>query len=538
MARAAAARADIQQALLLRRQGRLDEAERICASILAAIPGETNALHLLGLLRSQQGRNAEAPRLIGAALRAAPGSADVLNNYGFVLAALRRHEEALAYFEQALHRNAGHVNALVNRADALARLKRDAEALAAYDDVRAREPDHLHALNESGALCMRLGRPAAALATNARAAALAPGAPELHINKGTALRALARYDEALASFAAAAALDPVRAEAHYNAALVRLCRGDFKAGWADYEWRWRKPDWADQRRAFAAPQWRGDAPLAGKTILLHAEQGLGDSLQFIRYVPLVARRGGRVILEVQPPLKRLVTGIEGAAQVIARGEALSAFDLHCPLLSLPLAFATELSTIPADIPYLRPAREAMAEWSTRLPDDGRLRVGLCWAGSPQHRNDHNRSIALERFAGILSLPGIAVVSLQKQTSEAEAAFARDRGAIMLGQDLADFADTAAVVAMLDLVIAVDTSVAHLAGAMGKAVALLLPFSPDWRWLIERTDSPWYPTMRLYRQSAPGAWEAPLERLRAELAAVAIARAGRARGEIAPATTSG
>jgi ADP-heptose:LPS heptosyltransferase len=255
-------------------------------------------------------------------------------------------------------------------------------------------------------------------------------------------------------------------------------------------------------------------------VLLLAEQGLGDTIQFVRYAPLIAALGAKVIVGVPASLKTLVSSVPGVSQVLSDGEPMPGFDLHCPMLSLPLAFETELATIPANIPYLRPVHERVAKWSARLPGDGRLRVGLCWAGNSKHQNDRNRSMSLDRLAAVLSVAGLDFVSVQKEVTEEDAALLRDRGVIPLGHEFADFSDTAAVVSMLDLVIAVDTSIAHLAGAMGKAVALLVPFSPDWRWLLDRTDSPWYPTMRIFRQSAIGDWDGVVERLRQELVDVA------------------
>jgi len=271
------------------------------------------------------------------------------------------------------------------------------------------------------------------------------------------------------------------------------------------------------------PLWRGEEDLHGKTILLIAEQGLGDAIQFVRYAPLIAARGAKVLLGVQRPVVDLLATVPGVAGVFGENEPLPEFDLHCPLLSLPLAFETELPTIPANVPYILAHEERIAKWRRRLPDGGRLRVGICWAGTSAHPNNHRRSIPIERFAAILSVPGIDFINLQKDVGEAEAAILSEHGVNQLGQEFTDFADTAAVVAMLDLVISVDTSVAHLAGAMAKAVGVLLPFSPDFRWMLDRTDSPWYPTMRLFRQSAPGDWDGPLARLHQELTSLARRR---------------
>ena len=251
--------------------------------------------------------------------------------------------------------------------------------------------------------------------------------------------------------------------------------------------------------------------------MLHAEQGLGDTIQFVRYVPLIARRGATVILECQAGLVELLRNIEGVARIVARGDLLPAFDLHCPLLSLPLAFATELATIPAKVPYIQPQEQRATRWRGGCRTTAGCVSGSAGPGTPDHLNDHNRSIPLERFATLLAAPSVDFVSLQRDVRDRDAPILRDRAVAQLGQEFQDFADTAAVVAMLDRVIAVDTAVAHLAGAMARATDVLVPFSPDWRWLLDRTDSPWYPTMRLFRQTAIGDWDGPLCRLRQELA---------------------
>lgn len=511
-------RVDIAAALKLHEQGRLDEAEKIYRAILDEKPEHYDAQHLLGVIRHQQGRNVEALRLIGAALKAVPDCADILNNYGRVLAALSRHEEALTRFEEVLAVHADHLHALSNRADTLVRLDRGEDALAAYERILTLRPDHVATLNKCGGLNVRLGRIEAAIVCYERALAVEPARAELHINKGKAFRAANRFAEALACFDAAAQAEPGRVEAHWNAGLVRLRLGHFKAGWQDYEWRWRKADWAGLERNFAAPLWLGAEPVEGKAILLHAEQGLGDTIQFVRYAPLLARRGARVVVECQAELTNLLRQVEGVTATVARGDTLPDFDLHCPLLSLPLAFGTALETIPSAVPYVHAPLARLQEWSGRLARMKSPCVGVIWAGNPAHLNDHNRSIPLRDFASILSVGDVQFVNLQKTPTAADLAdLERFTNVTSFADELQDFADTAAVIARLDRVIAVDTSVAHLAGAMGKPVDLLVPFSSDWRWLIDRSDSPWYPTMRLFRQSAIGDWAGPLDRVRRALA---------------------
>jgi hypothetical protein len=267
---------------------------------------------------------------------------------------------------------------------------------------------------------------------------------------------------------------------------------------------------------FDVPRWTGAEPLAGKTVLSHAEQGFGDTIQFIRYAPLVAARGARVIVEAPKSLKGLVLAVEGVSGVFARGEPAPACDLHCPLMSLPLVFGTTLETVPSKAPYLEAPMDRVAVWRERLPQKP-LRVGMAWTGNPTHRNDRHRSIALERIAALSSDPDIQFIGIQKDIRENDAkALHNYPGVVSLGAQLQDFSDTAAVISLLDLVISVDTSVAHLAGALGKPVWIMLPYSGDWRWMLEGETSPWYPTARLFRQPAPGDWDSVLERVRCEL----------------------
>jgi tetratricopeptide (TPR) repeat protein len=333
-----------------------------------------------------------------------------------------------------------------------------------------------------------------------------PDYAEAFNNRGNALQALKRLDEALASYDKALAFKPDYAEAHWNEALLRLLTGDFSRGWAKYEWRWRNESLALSTRNFSQPLWLGAAAIDGKTILLHSEQGFGDTIQFCRYVPLLAARGARVILEVPRSLQELMTNLAGATQVISKGDSLPDFDVQCPFLSLPLAFATRLETIPSATPYLRAPVQALKNWQARLGPKARPRIGLAWSGRPTHKNDQNRSISLRSLLALLDIEA-TFVSLQKDVRTDDAAVLKERDDILdFGDALKDFSDTAALISHLDLVISVDTSVAHLAGALAKPVWVLLPFLPDWRWLLDRDDSPWYPTARLFRQDNTRAWD--------------------------------
>ena len=466
------------------------------------------------------GRHEEALAGYDRALSLAPQRADIHANRGAALMALGRNDEALESLDKAVAGDPNSIVALNNRGNALGWVKRFDEALASYDKALALCPDHAEALNGRGLALIGLGRCDEALAHYAQVLRIAPDLVDAHVNRGNAFVALNRTDQALASYAAAIALSPQHPDANFNDALTRLCVGDFREGWKRYEYRWDRKKSPARRPNYPRPMWRGDKNLQGKTIFLPAEQGHGDAIQFVRYAPLLAGLGAKVLVGVHRPLAALMASVPGVSQVIGDGEAIPDFDLYCPLLSLPLAFETELATIPSSVPYIQADQARVAKWQGRVPQNGRLRIGICWAGGSLHLNDRNRSIPLERFAALLSVPGVDFVSLQKEVTETQSAILRDHGVAQLGPEFDDFADTAAVLAMLDLVIAVDTSVAHLAGAMGKAIGLLVPFAPDFRWMLDRTDSPWYPTMRLFRQSAIGDWDTPLARIRNELAGVA------------------
>ena len=335
-------------------------------------------------------------------------------------------------------------------------------------------------------------------------------------NRGIALQTLGRQAEALACFRAVLATDKNNADARHNEALALLTLGDFRLGFEAYEARWDRAGMPPRRR-FGKPLWLGEFALARKTILLHAEQGLGDTIQFVRYAPILARGGAKVLLEVQPELKTILARVEGIAGVTARGDPLPAFDVHCPVGSLPLALRTEPASIPAAVPYVSVSEERLGKWRTRLEALPRPRIALAWAGNASHANDRNRSVALSRLAPLLVHNEGTFISIQRELRDEDAAALSQIPRIMhVGADLADFDDTAAVVALADRVITVDTSVAHLAGALGRPTWILVPFWPDWRWMLDRDDSPWYPTVRLFRQSAAGDWDTVIARVAAAL----------------------
>lgn len=486
--------------------GDFHRAERLYTALLQHCPDNFDALHGLGQINYRRGRLEAALALFQAALKCDLSRAEGFASLGLVFHALRQWQRALQSFDEGLHLAPDDAELHNGRGVALLELRRPLEALESFERALKIAPDHRDALGNRGNALLRLNRVEDAVVAYDLALTVTPRNAPLLANRAAALRRLDRPQEAIMSATRALAIKPELAHARFVEAVARLTVGDFAGGWRAYESRWQIGWLASQRRDFGAPLWLGEEPLAGKTILLHAEQGLGDTIQFVRYAPLLAARGATVILEVQRELARLMSGMPGAAVVVARQETLPAYDFHCPLMSLPLACGTTLDTIPADIPYVTPATADVAAWRARLPSR-RPRVGLVWSGERSHDNDLNRSIPLATLMPLLDLPDVTFVSLQHEVRTEDLDLLGSRSNVLpLGPQFADFADTAAALANLDAVISVDTAVAHLAGAMGKPLLLLLPFAADFRWLRERADSPWYPTARLFRQPQFGDWQ--------------------------------
>ncbi len=488
---------------------------------LAIRPDQVVALYNRGGALQKLGRFEEALASYDRALAINPGLVEAHANRGNTLNALHRYDDALASFDRALTLRPDLVEALSNRGNALNGLKRYEDALASYDRAITCQPTYAGAHYNRGTTLHEMKRYDEALASYDRAIALQPDYPEAYSNRGATLWELKRHDEALASYDRAIAIQPEFPEAHWNAASLRLLTGDFERGWAEYEWRWKYKTMALAKRNFAQPQWGGE-PIEGKTILLHGEQGMGDAIQFCRYAPLAAARGARVILEVDRRLQTLMSSLDGVAQVLSAGDPLPEFDMHCPLLSLPRAFHTLLETIPSHTPYLRAPSDWLTKWNTRLGPKRGLRVGLIWSGNPAHHRDQARSIELNALTPLLDVPA-TFFSLQKDVRAADAALLAGRkDVIQLADELADFSDTAAVMAQLDLIISVDTSTVHLAGALGRPVWILLPYLPDWRWLLDRGTSPWYPTARLFRQDETRGWDSVIPHVQAALSEMTAA----------------
>ena len=460
-------------------------------------------------------RPAEALASYDKAIAVKPDYAWAHNNRGNALKNLKDLAGALASYDRAIALRPNEAEAHYNRGNALRDLKRPAEALASYDKAIALKSEYAAAHNNRGNALKDLRRPAEALASYDRAIALRPDVAETHNNRGNALRNLKDLAEALASYDKAIALKPDYAEAHWNQSLCLLLMGCLEQGLRQYEWRKKKlkPTVA---RSYPKPVWLGKENIPGKIVFTYWEQGLGDTIQFCRYAKLVEARGARVIMSVQQPLCGLLKQISPTIQILNSNEEPTDFDYHCPLLSLPLAFGTTLETIPAEQQYLKADERLRSVWSARLPPKTKPRIGVVWSGSTVHTKDHYRSMELQQFLKIFS-PDAEWICLQKKIREKDFAILRQSGRIaFFGDDLRDFSDTAALLGLMDLVITIDTSVAHLAGAMGKPVWILLPYDPDWRWLLDRDDSPWYPSARLFRQQQIGNWATVTDQVKNEL----------------------
>jgi tetratricopeptide (TPR) repeat protein len=552
-----------RQALEAFQDGRFEDAQQLCNAVLAIKSDFFEALYLLALVQARLGSDAGALLTYDKALSIRPREAEVWHDRGVALNALGRLDEALASYDAALAIKPGHVGALVRRGlvltgrncfaeaiwsfdralniagdDAAAlngrgivlnRIDRFADALKDFDLALALRPDDPDALNNRGNALAGLNRFDEAIASYDRALAIRPDDATALSNRGNALVELKDFDAALASFRHAQRLRPDYGDAHYNEAGCRLLIGDYEEGWRKYEWRSKTRHGERTMRKLARPLWLGKEDLAGRTILVHADSGFGDTLQFCRYVRSLAARGAHVIFEVQPALKRLMAEGTGARLVVARGEPLPDFDLHCPLLSLPLAFATSVTTIPPPPPPLPVPAQPARDWEARLPprkppSGQQLRVGICWSGNPLQGDDKNRSMTLDAMGPLFELP-IQLVSLQKEVRPHDRAFLVAHGARFphFGADLSDFLETAALASRMDLVVSVDTSVAHLACALGLRTWIPLAFRPDWRWLADGDRCPWYPQARLFRQSRRGDWAEVIARVAAairELAAPA------------------
>ncbi|WP_460908639.1 tetratricopeptide repeat protein [Paraburkholderia jirisanensis] len=534
---------------VLRDMARHDEALGSYQRALAVKPGDIDVLFRRGLALLDLNRLEPALSSFNEAIASAPRLVSAIYNSAVVLERLGRLEEALARCDRVIDLDAAHAKAYANRGNVLQSLGRNGQAVESYAKALALEPDGIEVLCNQASALRYLGRRDEALLACERALALGGDGVASRFARGRALQALHRYDDALMDFdrvlaiqpenkiahfqrgntlrdlrrheeakhayGQAIALDPEYVHAHCMRAFLCLTVADFSNGWEEYEWRWRDSNMSGAVRNFVQPRWNGREPLIGKTILLYVEQGLGDTLQFCRYLVMVKALGATVVLEAQVELQSVLATLSGVDVLVRYGEPLPPFDFHCPLLSLPHAFGTDLHTIPSGVPYLSVDTRLRQKWQDKLGPRSRPRIGIVWSGNPKHLNDHNRSIGFDSLSPMMS-DAYEWISLQKVIREDERDAVAASQVRHFGDDIEDFSDTAALLQEVDCLLSVDTSVAHLAGALGRPLWLMLPYTPDFRWLLDRDDSPWYPQARLFRQTSPGEWSDVFEQIRLAL----------------------
>ena len=496
--------------MCFKEQGKLEEAIACYRNALSLKPDHYRAHANLGNALQEQGKLEEAVACHQRALSINPDFYAAHNNLGNVLKEQGKLEEAIACYRNALSLKPDYYKAHSNLGNALQEQGKLEEAVACHQRALSINPDFYVAHCNLGSVLQEQGKVEEAISCYCRALSINPDYSDAHNNLGSVLHDQGKLEEAIGCYLRALSLKPDFPLAHFNLSIIYLLKGNLKEGWEEYGHRFRKKDVARHfnlhHLSLFQQCWDG-SEIRGKTLLLCAEQGLGDTLQFIRYVRMALEKCDKIIVACQEELIPLMNQINGIQQVVAEGRQLPDFDFYCPLLNLPSVFNTTLETVPAAIPYITNDPLKVLRWRERLQSDSAgLKIGLCWAGSPTHKNDRNRSILLKMFSILGEMQNITFYSLQKGRA-AEQANNPPGGMNLVDytNDLNDFSDTAALIENLDLIISVDTSVAHLAGALGKPVWTLLPFMPDWRWLLDRADTPWYPTMRLFRQSSIGDW---------------------------------
>jgi tetratricopeptide (TPR) repeat protein len=504
--------------------GQFTEAADLLQEILALDPQHGEALEGLGYIAAKQGDPQRAADYLTRATQIMDASPEQLQLAAHVCQLAERHADAAALYERSLARMPNHGPSMQGAALSLAKIGENERALQYFERLTARHPQLAEVHYNKGNLLGAMGRYEDEMAAYRQAIARKPDFVRAYVNLGVALRDQHRFDEALQQFKKALAIDPNDPGARTNRAQTNLLLGEFEHGWREYEWRWR--DGTDSHGFDAATLWNGTQPLSGKTVLVHHEQGFGDTLQFVRFTDRLSAAGARVVLRVQDALLPLLGAYPGVAEVIGASAPPPRFDYHIPLMSLAFALKVRAPDLAGPQAYLRADPARVAQWEGLFGSDTasslrRPRVGLVWSGSRGHLNDRNRSMPLAQFDTLLAADA-DFVSLQKDVREDD----RDRlvqlvarGVVRdVAERLASFADTAALIGQLDLVITVDTAVAHLAAALGKPVWIALPFTPDWRWQMERSDSPWYPGVRLFRQSVRGDWSNVVKALGDALAA--------------------
>jgi Flp pilus assembly protein TadD len=504
------------------RNSNLESAELYLKQALKLEANNPHVLRLLGVISAQWGKYSEALKYLKASLKALPKSSLALSNLGNVYLELKEYGNAIDAYDKSIKIDSTYAEAWSNKGNTLHELKRFDEAIVHHDKALTLKPDYAEAWSNKGNTLHELKRFDEAIAHYEKALILKPDYAECWVNKGWVLHELKRFDEAIAHYDKALSLRPNYYEAAWNKSLSLLLQGDFENGLLLYESRWNIKKFSEigSVRLFEKPYWFGVESLHGKTILLYGEQGYGDFIQFCRYVKLVSNLGAKVILEAPESLASLMKNLEGVSQLIIKGEKLPAFDYQCPLLSLPLALRTKISTIPASMPYIVVNPNKVAEWNIRLGEKRKKRIGLVWSSMSSFKDDSKRSLILNDFVKALPPERFEYICLQKELKDCDKEFFEAYKNIkFFGDQLENFEDTAALIENLDLVIATCTSIPHLSGALGKETWILLSHVPDWRWLLDSSGSPWYQSVKLYRQPTIGDWNKPLEKIKLDLDAM-------------------
>ncbi len=475
-------------------------------------PQDTQSLFNRGVANAGIKRFQQALDSYDLAMQIEDNNAYLHFNRGVALEQLGRFDESLASYDEAISRKYDFTEAHLHRGNVLKALGRLEESIFAFERMIGMNPNYAEAYNNRANGLKKLGQLDAAMVDYDAAIRIKPDYQEAYNNRGNMLKDTGFYERAMQDYDRALALNPDYVSCHWNKSLLLILLGDYLNGWKLYEWRMQEPSLRDKHYQLATPGWRGEYSLQGKTILIYAEQGFGDVIQFSRYLPMLKAQGANIIFELFQPLNSLFQSMRCEMTLVSKGEAMPAFDTYCPIMSLPYAMKTTLDTIPAEIPYLFADAEKVAGWKKTLGKTNKKRVGLVWAGSTKHENDANRSLALDALDSLLQVD-VEWHSLHKEYRLHDQGILHQYPQLLQHQDaIQDFSDTAALIECLDLVITVDTSVAHLAGAMGKPVWILIPFAPDYRWLLDREDSPWYPTARLFRQPVLNDWDSVIPKI--------------------------
>jgi len=504
------AEAQVNLGNALKSLGKLDEAVASFQKALTITPDLPEVHYNLGNTLMEMGRLEPAIDSFRKALAIKSNYIEALENLGSALKENGQLDAAVVSYHEALAIKPNSEQLHYNLGNALRELGKRKEAVESFRKAISIKPDYAEAHYNLGNIFIDLGDPEGAVVSFKKALTHNPGHDNSHSNLGAVLLGLGDHNKAAESIQNALNISPEDARAHYNLGLAQLAMGDFQNGWNNYAWRWKTDEYSSRIRNYKEPLWNG-SDLEGKTIFIYGEQGLGDDIQFVRYLPILREYGACVVLHTPEPLYQLFKGSGLADHLVGPKETPPSFDCHLPILDVPRLVNTTLETIPSQKSYLQVTPKLQEEWANRISSNCNFRVGVVWAGSSQHQNDLNRSIEASLFQPFTNIPGVSVYSLQVgRDGEAVSAFGDN--VTDLATSFSDFADTAAAINNLDLIISVDTSVAHLAGALGRPVWTLLPFASDWRWLLERDDSPWYPSMRLFRQEKRGDWKRTIERV--------------------------